>query len=151
MRQGQPHLEDGSVYRQVWWAGLDKIENRGRFAGRIVRRHGDCVCQRGLGSNHLDALHEVADTDTFRQRLGEGLEASGLGAPVPTPDAECSRAGYQAEGLYHPIYSLGWYVRADAAESEGLPDAALPALKPLEVKPIVQIAEFCLGGCRIRL
>ena len=51
----------GSAFGQKWLAGLDKIENRGRFAGRTVRRHGDGVRQRGRGSNHLDALDEVAD------------------------------------------------------------------------------------------
>ena len=50
-----------------WWAGLDEIKNRGRFAGRAVVGHGYGVRQRRLVSHHLDALHEVAD-----ERLAPG-------------------------------------------------------------------------------
>ena len=37
----QPHLEDGSVYRQNRPTRLDEIKNRGRFRGHTIVRHGD--------------------------------------------------------------------------------------------------------------
>ena len=30
-KAAEPHLEDSGIYRKQWWAGLDKIKNRGRF------------------------------------------------------------------------------------------------------------------------
>ena len=56
-------------------AGLDEIENRGRFLSHSIRRHGYGVRQHGLVCRHLDTLHEVAD---------EGL-ASGKVPPARTP------------------------------------------------------------------
>ena len=54
-------LRPSSQYSTRWWAGLDEIENRGRFPLHTVLWHGNGVRQRRLVSHHLDALHEVAD------------------------------------------------------------------------------------------
>ncbi len=59
------------------WAGLDDRQNRGRFRGHTIVRHGDGVRQRRLVSHHFDALHEVADEGlalgerTFLQEVPE--------------------------------------------------------------------------------
>ena len=49
-KPAEPHLEDGGIYRKRWWAGVDKIKNRGRFSGHSIARHGDRVRQRRLSS-----------------------------------------------------------------------------------------------------
>ena len=48
-RKGDPS-HSCSIYFTRWWAGVDKIKNRGRFSGHSIARHGDRVRQRRLSS-----------------------------------------------------------------------------------------------------
>ena len=57
--QSQPHLEDGSVYRQVWWGGSGRASPAPRGGGRQlhhVRRHREVFCfscgRRGCAGLH---------------------------------------------------------------------------------------------------
>ncbi|MCY4113331.1 MAG: hypothetical protein OXG33_05230, partial [Chloroflexi bacterium] len=58
---GPPPPDSEGPIRPSDEAGLDEIENRGRFLGHPIVGHGNGVCERGLVVDHLDALHEVAD------------------------------------------------------------------------------------------
>ena len=44
-----------------WWAGLDKMENRGRIIGHSVLGHADSVRQGDFIASHFNILHEVAN------------------------------------------------------------------------------------------